>query len=157
MLSRLERKWEKAASLTHRIVDERRRKDDLWSQHFSAVLAWYNLELGRLQEAHDAAVEAIGVAEPDATRAFLNWLFGVLAECFARAGDLQRCEALCARGEALSRAANSPSGQAGALYGRALVSLERDDAHEAVRLLEQSLPLAKPLRVLYAQIIRTFA
>ncbi len=37
------------------------------------------------------------------------------------------------------------------------MSLERGDAHEAVKQLEQSLPLAKPVAVLYAHIMRTFA
>ncbi len=157
VLSRLEGRWETAASLARRLADERRRKGDLfWSRIFSARLAWLNLELGRIQEARNAAAEAVGGPAPY-VRHFFFWHFAVLAECFARAGDFQQCEALCARVEALSRVANNPWGQVGALYGRAIVRLERGDIHEAVRLLEQSLPLAKPVPVLYAQIIRTFA
>ncbi|MGH2669604.1 MAG: tetratricopeptide repeat protein, partial [bacterium] len=157
-LKRLEGDWEGAVSLARSIVEHRRRTGDAHGIFlYSMLLAGYSLELGRVHEARDAAAEAAGITESNPDFLFIP-LVAFIPEALARGGDYERCEALCARGEALSRAANSPSGLAGALYGRAVLALERGDPDQAVRLFDEILPLAKRVGpVFQAHVLRTLA
>lgn len=158
LLRDLESDWEGAVSLGRSILEHARRTGDVQTIFIrSALLAADCLELGRIEEARDAAVEAAGIAEEHPH--FLLFVpVTFIPEALARGGDYERCEALCARGEALSRAANSPPGLASALYGRAVLALERGDPDEAVRLFDEILPPAKRVGpVLHAHVLRTFA
>ncbi|MGH8554826.1 MAG: tetratricopeptide repeat protein [Gammaproteobacteria bacterium] len=158
-LKRLEGDWEGAVSLARSILEHARRTGDVQGIFiYSALLAGDCLELGRIQEARDAAAEAAGIAESNPHFLFFITRAAFILEALARGGDYERCEALCARGEALSRAANSPLGLAGALYGRAVLALERGDPDEAVTLFDEILPLAKRVGpVIQAHVLRTFA
>ncbi|MGQ0550092.1 MAG: tetratricopeptide repeat protein, partial [Armatimonadota bacterium] len=157
-LKRLEGDWEGAVSLDRSILEHARRTGDVQTIFISSArLAGDYLELGRIQEARDAAAEAAGIAESNPHFHFVI-LAAFITEALARGGDYERCEALCARGEALSRAANSPPGLAGALHGRAVLALERGDPHAAVTLFDEILPLATRVGpVLQAHVLRTFA
>ncbi len=153
----LEGDWEGAVSLARSILEHDRRTGDVLGIFInSALLAGDCLELGRIQEARDAAAEAAGIAESNPHFLFIRLAF--IPEALARGGDYDRCEVLCARGEALSRAANSPPGLAAALFGRAVLALERGDPDEAVRLFDETLPVATRVGpVLQAHVLRTFA
>ncbi len=157
MLRQLDGNWEEAASLTREILEHNRRTGDVQAIAFnSALLALYTLELGETQEAREAAVEAAGIFESNEN--FFLYGFGSIAEALARGGEHQRCEAFCARGEALSRAAKSPPGLVSALYGRAMLALEREDRDKAVTQLEESLQLAQSLPVPFrARILHALA
>ncbi len=123
---------------------------------YGTLLVLVSLDLGRLQEARGAAAEAARVIENHP-----HWLsspaVAFIEEALALAGDHERCETLCARGEAFSRATNSPPGLASALYGRAMLALERDHPDEAVKLLEESLQLAQSLVPFRARILHGLA
>ena len=105
--------------------------------HLSARRAWASLDLGRTEEARAAAAEAAGLAEGN------WWPFGYpnaayVLEGLARGGDHERAETLCAKQEALSRTAGCFHGVAVALFGLAVLSLERDDPGRAVLLLKRA-------------------
>ncbi len=158
LLRGLEGDWEGAVSLARSVLEHARRRGDVQTIFiYAALLAADCLDLGRIQEARDAAVEAAGIAEEHP-----HFLFFVpvtfIPEALARGGDYERCEALCARGEALCRATNSLPGLVGALYGRAVLALERDHPDKAVMQFDEVVPLAKQFRpILHAHVLRTFA
>jgi tetratricopeptide (TPR) repeat protein len=153
LLRVLEGDLETAASLARGLLEHHRRSGELQGVFgWNAGLAFLYLELGRTQEAHEAAAEAAGIAE---SLAFFN---PFVAEALARGGDYERCETYCARGEALSRAWRNPRGMAPVLRGRAILALERGDPDGAVRLLDESLPLAKQIGLLpHAYVLHTLA
>jgi tetratricopeptide (TPR) repeat protein len=155
-LRTLEGDLEASASLARDLLEHHRRTGNTQGIFiYSALLAADNLELGRIQETRDAAAEGAGVAEGDPH--FLLWIpAAFVAEGLARGGDYQRCETLCAKGEALSRATKSPPGLAAALFGQAVLALERGDPDAAVRLLDETLPLAKPVPF-HASILKKLA
>ncbi len=141
-LRALDGELEAAVSLARDIREHHRHTGNVQGiLNMSWGLAWHTLELGRIQDAREAAVEAAGIMEIHPH--FFLWGVPFVAEALARGGDHERCEALCVRGEELSRAAHSPQGLAGALYGRAVLALERGDPGEAVRLLDEVVPLVK--------------
>ncbi len=120
------------------------------------MLAHDYLELGRTQEARDAAAEAASTVEN--TPHFLLWpMMGGVVEALARGGDHEWCEALCTKGEAVSRAAKSPIGLSGALYGLAVLALEKGDPDVSIRHLQEGLPLVERLPVLRSRVLQTLA
>ncbi len=158
MLRQLDFNLKEAAALTREILEHNRHTGDVQAIVInSTVLASLTLELGETQEARDAAVEAAEILESN-EHFFLTPFVGSIAEALARGGEHQRCEAFCARGEALSRAANSPPGLAGALFGRAMLALERHDPGEAVQRLDECLQLAPSVGVPFrARMLHGFA
>ncbi len=153
LLSLLEGRLEKAAALAHALATQRQHKGDFpWARYLSAMEAWHNLELGRMEEARAAAAEAVSEPMPVVMQ---SMVIGFIAEAFARGGDHERCEMFCDRVEAFSRATNSPLTLAGTLAGRAVLAVERGDLHRAVTLLEESLPLTKSLPVIHAHALHT--
>ncbi len=159
MLRWLEGNWEAAASLGRNVLEHYRRTGNVrWFFLYSTVLTEDCLDLGRIQEAREAAAEAAEIAERSPSFLLGGWgLIASVLEGLARGGDYEKCEALCASAEALNRAAKSPQGLAEALFGRAALALERGDPDGAVRLLDEGLPLAKPLPLFYARILRKLA
>ncbi len=158
MLRQLDGNLEESASLTRETLGHHRRTGDVQAIAInSTLLAMYLLELGQIQDARAVAAEAAGIYESN-KRFFLVPFVGLIAEALARGGDHQHCEEFCARGEALSRAANSPPGLAGALFGRAMLALERDDPKEAVERFEECLQLAHSVGVPFrARVLHGFA
>lgn len=157
LLRRMEGDLEASVSMLRDLQEHIRRSGEIQSVfHSSSVLAADCLDLGRVREARDAAAEAADIAENDPHYLLWPWAFFV-AEGLARGGDLERCEALCARGEALSRGTHSPPGLAAALFGQGLLALERGDLDRAVERLDESLTLVKPLPVFYVRVLQTLA
>ena len=146
-----------AASICRKVVERNRTTGDLQGIWIScSLLARDYLELGRIQEAREAATEAAGTVENSPH--FLLWpMTGDVVEALARGGDHERCEALCTKGEAVSRAAKSPLGLSGALYGRAILALEKGNPDASIRHLQEGLPLVEQLPVLRSQILRAVA
>ncbi len=157
----LEGNWEAAASLDRALVEHYRRTGDLDRTFVHcAVLTRSSLELGRIHEAREAAAEAAAIAEKYPFYLLgsgISGSYAFIAEGLARGGDFDRCEALCARAEGVSRAAKSPEGLAAALYGRAILAYERRNDDDAVQLLGEALPLMKSLRVFCAHMLRALA
>jgi tetratricopeptide (TPR) repeat protein len=154
MLNLLDGRLEEAAALAHAIAADHRRKGDFpWARYFSAMEAWHNLELDRIEEARAAAAEALGETMPT------GWSHGIwfIAEALARGGDDAQCKMECDKLELFGRATNNPYLLAGALAGRAMLAVKRGDLHRGITLLEESLPLTKSLPVLHAYALHTLA
>jgi len=98
------------------------------------------LALGRTSEALDAAREAAGVTEREAYLLFASTTY--ILEALARGGDHQQCEELSARADEVGRAAGSFLGAFMSTFGRGVSALEQGKLDDAVRLLEEAVPLA---------------
>jgi tetratricopeptide (TPR) repeat protein len=151
----LDSKFEDAVALAEDVRGEERRGGNRQRVFFwSALLAWLNLELGRLQDARSAATEA--AAFGSATLRYLWPPFAFVPKALARAGAHAECEALCAQVEVLSRNAKSPMGLASALLGRAELARQRGSLDEAITLFREDLPFAQQHgKVLYADVLHS--
>jgi tetratricopeptide (TPR) repeat protein len=151
----LDCKFEDAVSLAQEVLAEERRGGNRQRVFFwSALLAWLNLELDRLQEAASAATEATTFGST--TSQYLWPPFAFVPKALARAGAYSECEALCAKVETLSRTAKSPMGLASALLGRAELSHQRGNLDEAIKLLSEDLPFAQQHgKVLHASVLHS--
>ncbi len=157
LLRWLEGNWEAAASLDGTLLQHYRRTGNVQGIFLYCVsLAWASVALGRVQEAREAAAEAATIAENDPHHLCHPYIAFIL-EGLAQGGDYDRCEALCARAEAVNRAAKSPHGVASVLFGRGVLAFERRNHDAAVQLLDEALPLAKPLPVLHAHMLHKLA
>ncbi len=161
LLRWLEGNWEAAASLDRTLLQHYRRTGNVMAVFlYCASLAQASVALGRVQEAGEAAAEAATIAEKDQHYLLGHATGGGIAfivEGLAQGGDYDRCEGLCARAEAVNRAAKSPQGVASVLFGRGVLAFERRNHDAAVQLLDEALPLAKPLPVLHAHMLHKLA
>jgi tetratricopeptide (TPR) repeat protein len=154
---RLDGDVEAAVSINQRMLEHNRATGALQPIFISsALLAQECLELGRIKEAQAAAAEAGSIVE-SSPQFFLWPTTGGVLEALARGGDHERCEALCMRGENVSRGARSPIGLAGALYGRAVLALKREDPGAAIGHLQECLPLVVELPVHRSRILLMLA
>ena len=155
MLSCLDGEWEAAASLAGDVVEHHRQKGNLtWASQFGGWHAWHNLELGQIREAFISASEVAAFAERIGG-VFAPPTHAFVLEGLARGGALQRCEALCAKVEAVRGAVDTPYNRTSALLGRAAVALERGDREGGARLLEECLLAAERSGpVLHAYVLR---
>lgn len=157
MLRWVEGNWEAAAALDQKLVEDYRRTGNVQGVYLSSfALVWANIVLGRVQEARAAAAEGAAIIE-ESPLYFLGSTFAFIAEGLAQGGDYDRCEALCAKAEAVNRTAKSPQGLAASLYGRAVLAFELRNYAAAVQLLDEAIPLVKPLPPLYAHMLRRLA
>ncbi len=133
--------WEAAAEAAQDSLSLARADGDAQGIYiFAGFLAWHCLDLGRLEDARDAARHAAKVLA-DSADYHLWWQFPRVVEALARGGDDEQAEILCARGAAIAEAGGLPLGSAFAAYGRGLVALGQGDAQAAVRFLDASHPM----------------
>jgi predicted ATPase len=104
----------------------------------NAELAQYLLDLERLEEARVHAAEAAEVAASEVFYLSHPLIRSVL-RVLVKAGDHARVVALCEKAERMARSAGNRGMLVSALYGRALLALERGAAEAAVAHCDEAL------------------
>lgn len=141
--------WEAAVETAQESLSSSKVRGDVQGIYvIASVLAWNYLDLGRVDDARDAATLAAKVLEDSAEYHLWPQFLGVV-EAFARARDYEQAEILCGRAAAIAERSDSSQGSAFAAFGRGLVALGRGDPQVAVRLLEASHPMdtVLPLKI----------
>ncbi|MCK2218534.1 hypothetical protein MF672_032775 [Actinomadura sp. ATCC 31491] len=131
---------ETAADLSARLAGDCRAQGLIgWLPHALQNLASSLLYLGRFQDAHASAAEAVRVAEDTGQHHRVDHLQGVLAWLAAVCGEEHECAELAGRVRAHAGAHGNVSSLAWAVWAQGLLALRQGRARAALEELEDGL------------------